>query len=289
MTTFAMRHTSGLAAHPFQPKVAVTIENNLGTRFVIEDYHGVNQNELFAVDGIGIVSGTLNRIYGLKWSTDANWITYTQGWFFGDQTNKADVWKIRSDGTQRTNLTEGSDSNNGMPDFSPDGKKIVFRSSRGGNFDLYLMNADGSGLVQLTDDEAKDNFPVFAPSGDAIVFSSDRDSELDPLGYKSFDNYIMKLTPDGHPGVTTRITDDPGHDAHPNYSPDGKWIVYTSERAGLSDEEPLVQEVVFGPQMYGEIFAYRLSDGLHIRLTHNKWEESGPFWIQMDDHGLSSW
>ncbi len=289
MTTFAMRHTSGLAAHPYQPKVAVTIENNLGTRFVIEDYHGVNQTELFAVDGIGIVSGTLNRIYGLKWSTDANWITYTQGWFFGDQTNKADVWKIRSDGTQRTNLTEGSDSNNGMPGFSPDGNKIVFRSSRGGNFDLYLMNVDGSGLVQLTDDEAKDNFPVFAPSGDAIVFSSDRDSELDPLGYKSFDNYIMKLTPDGHPGVTTRITDDPGHDAHPNYSPDGKWIVYTSERAGLSDEEPLVQEVVFGPQMYGEIFAYRLSDGLHIRLTHNKWEESGPFWIQMDEHALSSW
>jgi Tol biopolymer transport system component len=285
ITLFAMRHTSGLAAHPHEPKVAVTLENNAGTRLVVEDYHGENQQELFAVDGIGIVSGTLNRIFGLKWAADANWITYTQGWFFGDQTNKADVWKIRSNGEDRVNLTAGSDTNNGMPAFSPDGRKIVFRSSRSGNFDLYLMNADGSDLVQLTNDEAKDNFPVFSPSGDAIAFSSDRDSKLDPLGYKSFDNYIMKLTADGQPGEITRITDDPGHDAHPNYSPDGNWLVYTSERAGLSDEEPLVQEVVFGPQMYGEIFAYRLSDGLHIRLTHNKWEESGPFWMQMQMHG----
>ena len=262
-------------------KLAVTIEINAGTRFVVEDYDGENQNELFAVNGIGIVSGTLNRIFGLKWSASADWITYTQGWFFGDQTNKADVWKIRSDGSGRVNLTAGSDTNNGMSAFSPDAKSIVFRSARTGNFDLYLMDADGSNLIQLTNDEAKDNFPVFAPSGDAVVFSSDRDSKPDPLGFKSFDNYIMKLNPDGTPGELVRITNDPGHDAHPNFSPDGKWIVYTSERAGLSDEEPLVQEVVFGPQMYGEIYAYRLSDGLHIRLTHNKWEESGPFWMQM--------
>ena len=281
VTLYAMRHTSGLAAHPYQRKLAVTIEINAGTRFVVEDYDGENQNELFAVNGIGIVSGTLNRIFGLKWSHDADWITYTQGWFFGDQTKKADVWKIRSDGSGRVNLTAGSDTNNGMSAFSPDAKSIVFRSARTGNFDLYLMDADGSNLIQLTNDEAKDNFPVFAPSGDAVVFSSDRDSKPDPLGFKSFDNYIMKLNPDGTPGELVRITDDPGHDAHPNFSPDGKWIVYTSERAGLSDEEPLVQEVVFGPQMYGEIFAYRLSDGLHIRLTHNKWEESGPFWMQM--------
>ena len=281
LTLYAMRHTSGLAAHPSAPRVAVTIENNAGTRFVIEDFDGTNQAELFSVEGIGIVSGTLNRIFGLKWSADAQWITYTQGWFFGDQTNKADVWKIRRDGRQRINLTAGSDTNNGMPAFSPDRERIVFRSSRNGNFDLYLMDADGSNLIQLTDDEAKDNFPVFSPGGDAIVFSSDRDSSLDPLGYKSFDNYIMKLKPDGSPGEIVRITDDPGHDAHPNYSPDGKWIVYTSERAGISDEEPLVQEVIFGPQMYGEIFAYRLRDGLRIRLTHNKWEESGPFWVRI--------
>ena len=42
----------------------------------------------------------------------------------------------------------------------------------------------------------------------------------------------------------------------------------------------MVQEVVFGPQMYGELFAHRLSDGLEVRLTHNKWEEGNPFWMR---------
>ena len=69
------------------------------------------------------------------------------------------------------------------------------------------------------------------------------------------------------PAKLRRISDDPGQDSHPWYSPDGQWIVYTSERGGLSDEEPMVQEVVFGPQMYGEIYAYRLSDGLD-RAAH---------------------
>jgi hypothetical protein len=45
----------------------------------------------------------------------------------------------------------------------------------------------------------------------------------------------------------------------------------------------MVQEVVFGPQMYGELFARRLSDGLEIRLTHNKWEEGNPFWLRPAD------
>ena len=56
-------------------------------------------------------------------------------------------------------------------------------------------------------------------------------------------------------------------------------LSYSSERAGINDEEPVVQEVVFAPQMYGEIFIQRLSDGMTIRVTHNKWEEETSFWL----------
>jgi len=156
----------------------------------------------------------------------------------------------------------------------------VFRSSQNGSFDLYLMNRDGSNVHRLTNDVARDNFPVFAPAGNTIAFSSDRDSALDRFGNRTFDNYVLELNADGTPGTLTRISDDPGQDAHPWFSPDGEWIAYTSERAGISDEEPMVQEVVFGPQMYGEIYAYRVRDGLNVRLTHNKWEEGNPFWIR---------
>jgi TolB protein len=187
---------------------------------------------------------------------------------------------MRADGSDRRNLSESITANEGVAGFSPDAQKLVFRSSRSGNFDLFLMNRDGSNLQQLTNDQPRDNFPVFSPSGDAIAFSSNRDGTLDRFGNLTFDNYILELNADGTPGDLQRISDHPGQDSHPWYSPDAAWIVYTSERAGISDEEPMVQEVVFGPQMYGEIFAYRLSDGLNVRLTHNKWEEGNPFWLR---------
>jgi Tol biopolymer transport system component len=278
VTLYPMRHTTGLAPHPDRNESAVTIENEAGSRLVLADFDGSNQRELFSVAGVGIVSGTPNRIFDIKWSPDGKWLTYTQGVFSGGGSDEADIWVMQADGSERRNLSEDLKGNEGVAAFSPDGSRLVFRSARSGNVDLYTMDRDGANVVQLTNDAARENFPVFSPSGDAIAFSSNRDGTVDRFGNRTFDNYILQLKPDGTAGELRRISDDPGQDSHPWYSPDGRWIVYTSERGGLSDEEPMVQEVVFGPQMYGEIYAYRLSDGLNLRLTHNKWEEGNPFW-----------
>jgi Tol biopolymer transport system component len=275
---YPMRHTTGLAPHPMSDEVVVTIENEAGSRLAMSDYQGISEETIFTAPGIGIVSGTRDRLFDMKYSDDGEWITYSQGYFAGESDKQADVWIMRRDGSERTNLTK-SDANDGVAGFSPDGTKLVFRSARAGSFDLYTMNTDGSEVQRITDHPRRDNFPVFSPMGDAIVFSSDRDSELDDLGFRTFDNYILELNDDGSPGVLRRLTNDRGQDSHPWYSPDANWVVFTSERDGISDEEPLVQEVVFAPQMYGEIYAQRLSDGLTIRLTHNKWEEGNPFWL----------
>ncbi|HEX7236271.1 MAG TPA: hypothetical protein VF405_04860 [Gammaproteobacteria bacterium] len=280
VTLYPMRHTTGLAPHPDRNEAAVTIENEAGTRFVLADFDGGNQRELFSVPNVGIVSGTPNRVFDIKWSDDGQWITYTQGFFFGQGTDEADVWVMRSDGSERRNLSEGTTANEGVAGFSPDAERIVFRSSRNGRFDLYSSKRDGSDVRQLTNDEARENFPVFSPDGKSIAFSSNHDGPRDIRGNLTFDNYILSLAPDGTPGSVQRISDHPGQDSHPWFSPDGAWIVYTSERGGINDEEPMVQEVVFGPQMYGELYARRLSDGLEIRLTHNKWEEGNPFWLR---------
>jgi hypothetical protein len=50
-------------------------------------------------------------------------------------------------------------------------------------------------------------------------------------------------------------------------------IVACAAVAACSDDSALTPEEPFGPQMYGELFAHRLSDGLEVRLTRNKWEE----------------
>ncbi|HEY8518742.1 MAG TPA: hypothetical protein VIN61_01580 [Gammaproteobacteria bacterium] len=280
VTLYPMRHTTGLAPHPDRATVAVTIENETGSRLVLADFSGGGERELFAVEGVGIVSGTPNRLFDIKWSDRGDRIVYTQGFFAGQAADASDIWIMRSDGSERMNLTASSSGNDGVAAFSPDGERLVFRSSRDGTFDLYTMSSAGGDVRRLTNDEARDNFPVFSPHGDAIAFSSDRDSGLDRLGFRTFDNYLLELNADGSPGELRRLTDHPGQDSHPWFSPDGEWLVFTSERAGINDEEPLVQEVVFGPQMYGELFAQRLSDGLLVRLTHNKWEEGNPFWMR---------
>ena len=280
VTLYPMRHTTGLAPHPDRNETAVTIENEAGTRLVLADFDGANQRELFAVPNVGIVSGTPNRLFDIKWSDDGEWITYTQGFFFGQGADEADVWVMRADGSERRNLSEGTAANEGVAAFSPDAEQLVFRSARGGRFDLVLAKRDGTDPKALTSDEARENFPVFSPDGATIAFSSNRDGTRDRFGNLTFDNYILAVAPDGTPGTLQRISDHPGQDSHPWFSPDGDWLVYTSERGGISDEEPMVQEVVFGPQMYGELFARRLRDGFEIRLTHNKWEEGNPFWLR---------
>lgn len=203
-----------------------------------------------------------------NWSRDGQWIACTKGPTFGQPSARADIWKFRPDGSGAVNLTRELGANNGFPHFSPDGRRIVFRSGRDGNHEIYLMNADGSGPRRLTDSGATDTMPAYAPDGRAVAFTSARGGD--------YEIYTLGIGEDGSPGELRRITTSPGFDTHPAYSPDGKWLVFASQRGGLNDEEPLI--TIFNPQPYGEIYAVRLEDGWVVRLTHNKWEDGTPTW-----------
>ena len=56
---------------------------------------------------------------------------------------------------------------------APDGELLAFASNRDGDFDVYVVHADGSELVQLTNEDARDIQPVFSPSGTRIAFGSE--------------------------------------------------------------------------------------------------------------------
>lgn len=214
------------------------------------------------------------RIFSaMNWSRDGQWVAFTRG-----QTSvalqidkmKADVWKMRGDGSAVQNLTPNSSGFNGYPSFSGDGKHIVFVSTRSGSLDLYLMNADGSNVRQLTNDHAVNLFPSFSPTSNQIAFVSDRDDPKSQI----FDVYLLDLDVNGAPGKIRRITHDEGQHGHTQFSYDGKWLVFASEAGGISDEQPLAP----AQQLYGELYAYRISDGTMIRLTDNKWEEGMASW-----------
>ena len=209
--------------------------------------------------------------WGPSWSKDGRWLAFIVGPPFASDAVDVDIWKVRSDGTGLVNLTPDSDANDALPDFSPDGRRIVFRSRRGGNADIYLMNADGGDVQRLTHHEATDTMPAFSSAGDRVAFTSLRDG--------NFELYTVAIDEDGQPGQPERLTTSPGHDMHPRFSPDDEWVLFTSQRAELGDELPLLR-VVFQPQPYGELHAIRLSDGTVVRLTHNKWEDGPTAWVR---------
>jgi TolB protein len=106
------------------------------------------------------------------------------------------------------------------PSWSPDGSKIVFQSTRAGDENqLFIMNADGSGVKQLTFTEAGNLTPSFSPDGTKIAFQSERDGNRE----------IYVMNADGT--NQTRLTDEETEDSHPKWSSDGKYIIFDSVRA----------------------------------------------------------
>ena len=96
--------------------------------------------------------------------------------------------------------------------------RIAFASDLDGNFEIYVMSADGSGQTRLTDNPAIDWQPSWSPEGTKIVFTSDRDG--------SSEIYVMNA--DG--SDQARLTDN--FDLSPSWSPDGTSIAFTSQRDG---------------------------------------------------------
>jgi Tol biopolymer transport system component len=79
------------------------------------------------------------------------------------------------DGSFPSQLTQDPSDTN--PAIAPDGQSVAFMSFRGGNWDVYKVSIDGTGLTQLTTDSTDDGLPAWAPDGETIAFVSDRDGQ----------------------------------------------------------------------------------------------------------------
>jgi Tol biopolymer transport system component len=230
-----------------------------GTQIVVASLADGSERDLFRPAEPGFQ-------FGLAWAGD--WIAFSAGFPFQPEGQAVDIWKVRSNGADAVNLTAGSGANNAWPDFSRDWSRIVFRSGRDANFEIYRMDADGREPRRLTDDPARDTMPAMSPKGDRVAFTSNRDGD--------YEIYLLDLDEQGEPGALRRITRSPGSNMHVRFSPDGEWLVFTSSRGGYNDE--MFLSFTEAGQTYGEIHAMRLADGLVVRLTHNKWEDGPVAW-----------
>ncbi|HEX6126277.1 MAG TPA: DUF5050 domain-containing protein [Pyrinomonadaceae bacterium] len=128
-------------------------------------------------------------------------------------------------------------------------ERIAFQTSRDGNTEIYVMDADGSNQTRLTYSESDDADPAFSPDGTKIAYLSGRDG--------NFEIYVMNA--DGT--NQTRLTINDQVDNDPSFSPDGTKIVFTSYRDGN-----------------GEIYSMNVDGTNQTRLTHNSVIDFEPTW-----------
>ena len=101
------------------------------------------------------------------WSPVDDWIAH-RGCYGAD----CGLWITHADSGERRRLTTGG--GDGQPAWSPNGKQLAYISKDDGNFEIYLVNRDGSGKVRLTNDAHSDGLPIWSPDGKWIAFRSDR-------------------------------------------------------------------------------------------------------------------
>jgi eukaryotic-like serine/threonine-protein kinase len=109
------------------------------------------------------------------------------------------------------------------PQFSPNGKKIVFASSRSGSYEIWVCDREGRSPVQLTSSNGPQlGSPRWSPDSRWIAFDSPKAGNSD----------IYVISADG--GPMRRLTSGPSNNVRPSWSRDSRWIYFGSNRGGIS-------------------------------------------------------
>ena len=200
--------------------------------------------------------------------------------------------------------------------WSPDGKRLVFQSEREpGNpfYQIYALDLTTGDTKRISTGLGKTTCPFFRPGSDEIEFASthadpkSKQLQDDELAFRASGQqrrYSWDYDPEmdiyaysEKTGALKRLTTAKGYDAEGSYSPDGRWIVFSSMRGAydhpLTDKEK--KSLDENPSNFAEIYIMRADGSGQTRLTDVFGYDGGPFftpdgkkilWRRFDEQGL---
>lgn len=200
--------------------------------------------------------------------------------------------------------------------WSPDGKRLVFQSEREpGNpfYQIYALDLATGDTTRISTGLGKTTCPFFRPGSDEIEFASthadpkSKQLQDDELAFRASGQqrrYSWDYDPEmdiyaysEKTGALKRLTTAKGYDAEGSYSPDGRWIVFSSMRGAydhpLTDKEK--KSLDENPSNFAEIYIMRADGSGQTRLTDVFGYDGGPFftpdgkkilWRRFDEQGL---
>ena len=223
-------------------------------RLFVMNVDGSDRRVIVADDAVGALAPA--------WSPSGDRIAFGMG-LVQPRPGKfepAAVVTTQPDGSGLRKVTPNDGGNYHFPSWSPDGRRLVFRSAHPETKGLRIVEVETGTVSTLTADDGFDNLPAWSPDGQWISFTSRRDGDWE----------VYAIHPDGT-GLK-RLTTSDGNDAHAAWSPDGRWIAFGSARGGFKDEMARGG----GGQGATDIFVMR-ADGSDVRrLTDDAVEEGTP-------------
>jgi Tol biopolymer transport system component len=200
--------------------------------------------------------------------------------------------------------------------WSPDGQRLVFQSEReAGNpfYQIYALDFASGDTKRISPGYGKTTCSFFRPGSDQILFASThhdprskalQQEEIDFRASGKERRYAWDYDPEFElyavsekSGQTTRLTNARGYDAEASYSPDGQWIVFSSNRDAYSRTLTAAEQkqLEIDPSYFAEIYIMRADGSQPRRLTNAVGYDGGPFffpdgsriiWRRFDEQGL---
>ena len=196
---------------------------NPHTRNIVFSSSREPHDEIYLVNdhgGLGDVIKITDRAnmvaYEPSLSPDGQWIVFESHEL--DAEDDGTIVKFKIDGTMPYQNLTNPDEDSRQPNWSPTGDKILYQKFSDGQWDIWVMNSDGTNHQKVSSGSGDKTDASFSPDGRWIVYSSNE------YGLEFANLFIIPVSG----GNAVRTTHYEGYDGAPSWSPDGKKIAFES-------------------------------------------------------------